>query len=139
MCLLEQDDKKLEDDSVNKRQRKGNHYLTEVSSADLYVKYSVIKNLLMVCSLPATWLQLSCHSSLPTGEDGELRENKVRSMATQLLAKFEENSSTVWKRSKVRRSKPGKLFYLGSFNPRPANRSAGGISSSDLERKKSNV
>lgn len=31
-CLLSQDDKKLEDDSVNKRRRKGNHYLTEVSS-----------------------------------------------------------------------------------------------------------
>uniref|UniRef100_A0A667ZRD7 F-actin monooxygenase n=1 Tax=Myripristis murdjan TaxID=586833 RepID=A0A667ZRD7_9TELE len=30
----------------------------------------------------------------PAGEEGELRENKVRSMATQLLAKFEENSST---------------------------------------------
>ncbi|XP_029698039.1 protein-methionine sulfoxide oxidase mical2b-like isoform X3 [Takifugu rubripes] len=69
---IPRDDKKLEDDSVNKRQRKGNHYLTE----------------------------LSCHSALPAGEDGELRENKVRSMATQLLAKFEENSSTVQKRSK---------------------------------------
>ncbi|XP_056272569.1 F-actin-monooxygenase mical2b isoform X3 [Pseudoliparis swirei] len=60
------DDITPEDDSINKRQRKGNHYLTE----------------------------LSCHSALPAGEDGELRENKVRSMATQLLAKFEENSST---------------------------------------------
>lgn len=29
-CLLSQDDKKLEDDSVNKRRRKGNHYLSEV-------------------------------------------------------------------------------------------------------------
>ncbi|XP_026221434.1 protein-methionine sulfoxide oxidase mical2b isoform X5 [Anabas testudineus] len=66
------DDKKLEDDSVNKRRRKGNHYLTE----------------------------LSCHSAPPIGEDGELRENKVRSMATQLLAKFEENSSTAQTRSK---------------------------------------
>lgn len=47
-------------------------------------------------------LQLSCHSALPAGEDGELRENKVRSMATQLLAKFEENSSTVQNRNKVR-------------------------------------
>ncbi|KAK2841840.1 hypothetical protein Q5P01_012040 [Channa striata] len=60
------DDKKLEEDSVNKRRRKGNHYLSE----------------------------LSCHSAPPAGEDGELRENKVRSMATQLLAKFEENSCT---------------------------------------------
>ncbi|XP_033997209.1 protein-methionine sulfoxide oxidase mical2b isoform X6 [Trematomus bernacchii] len=60
------DDKKLEEDSVNKRQRKGNHYLTE----------------------------LSVHSAPPAGEKGELRENKVRSMATQLQAKFQENSST---------------------------------------------
>ncbi|XP_051239431.1 F-actin-monooxygenase mical2b isoform X2 [Dicentrarchus labrax] len=66
------DDKKLEDDSVNKRRRKGNHYLTE----------------------------LSCHSAPPAGEDGELKENKVRSMATQLLAKFEENSSTAKIRNK---------------------------------------
>ncbi|XP_076588756.1 F-actin-monooxygenase mical2b isoform X3 [Chaetodon auriga] len=73
---IPRDDKKLEDDSVNKRRRKGNHYLTE----------------------------LSCHSATPAGEDGELRENKVRSMATQLLAKFEENSSTAKTRSKVDRS-----------------------------------
>uniref|UniRef100_A0A1A8L580 Microtubule associated monoxygenase, calponin and LIM domain containing 2b n=2 Tax=Nothobranchius pienaari TaxID=704102 RepID=A0A1A8L580_9TELE len=59
------DEKKLEDDSVNKRRRKGNNYLSE----------------------------LSCQSAPPAGEDGELRENKVRSMATQLQAKF-ENSST---------------------------------------------
>uniref|UniRef100_A0A8D3B1J0 F-actin monooxygenase n=1 Tax=Scophthalmus maximus TaxID=52904 RepID=A0A8D3B1J0_SCOMX len=45
-------------------------------------------------SVLPSWRQLSCHSALPAGEDGELRENKVRSMATQLLAKFEENSST---------------------------------------------
>ncbi|XP_038164635.1 protein-methionine sulfoxide oxidase mical2b isoform X3 [Cyprinodon tularosa] len=58
-------EKKEEDDSVNKRRRRGSSYLTE----------------------------LSCQSAPPAGEDGELRENKVRSMATQLLAKFEENSS----------------------------------------------
>ncbi|XP_041794158.1 protein-methionine sulfoxide oxidase mical2b isoform X1 [Chelmon rostratus] len=69
---IPRDEKKLEDDSVNKRRRKGNHYLTE----------------------------LSCHSAPPAAEDGELRENKVRSMATQLLAKFEENSSTAKTRSK---------------------------------------
>ncbi|XP_028263323.1 F-actin-monooxygenase mical2b isoform X2 [Parambassis ranga] len=63
---IPRDDKKLEEDSINKRRRKGNHYLTE----------------------------LSCHSAPPAGENGELRENKVRSMATQLLAKFEENSKT---------------------------------------------
>ncbi|XP_055011269.1 F-actin-monooxygenase mical2b isoform X3 [Boleophthalmus pectinirostris] len=60
------EDKKAEDDSVNKRRRKGDHYLSE----------------------------LSCHSAPPPGENGDLRENKVRSMATQLLAKFEENSTT---------------------------------------------
>ncbi|XP_032367629.1 protein-methionine sulfoxide oxidase mical2b isoform X1 [Etheostoma spectabile] len=64
---IPRDDKKLEDNFVNKRRRKGNHFLTG---------------------------QLSCHSVPSAGEDGELRENKVRSMATQLLAKFEENSST---------------------------------------------
>ncbi|MEQ2260397.1 Protein-methionine sulfoxide oxidase mical2b, partial [Xenotaenia resolanae] len=63
---IPRDEKKAEEDSVNKRRRKGSSYLTE----------------------------LSCHSAPPIGEDGELRENKVRSMATQLLAKFEENSST---------------------------------------------
>ncbi|XP_039664326.1 protein-methionine sulfoxide oxidase mical2b-like [Perca fluviatilis] len=63
---IPRDDNKLEDNFVNKRRRKGNHFLTE----------------------------LSCHSAPRAGEDGELRENKVRSMATQLLAKFEENSST---------------------------------------------
>ncbi|XP_028304788.1 F-actin-monooxygenase MICAL2-like isoform X4 [Gouania willdenowi] len=63
---IPREDKKLEDDSVNKRRRKGNHYLTE----------------------------LSCHSAPPAGEDGLLRENKVRSMATRLQAKLEENSST---------------------------------------------
>ncbi|XP_062246041.1 F-actin-monooxygenase mical2b isoform X3 [Platichthys flesus] len=69
---IPRDEKTAEDDSVNKRRRKGNNYLTE----------------------------LSCHSALPAGEDVELRENKVRSMATQLLAKFEENSSTAKTHSK---------------------------------------
>lgn len=31
--ILSQDDKKLEEDSVNKRRRKGNNYLSEVCSA----------------------------------------------------------------------------------------------------------
>ncbi|XP_029909568.1 F-actin-monooxygenase mical2b isoform X2 [Myripristis murdjan] len=63
------DDKKLEDnDSANRKRRKGSHYLAE--------------------------------SAPPAGEEGELRENKVRSMATQLLAKFEENSSTAKLRTK---------------------------------------
>ncbi|XP_054632648.1 F-actin-monooxygenase mical2b isoform X1 [Dunckerocampus dactyliophorus] len=62
---IPRDDKKIHDDSMNKRRRKGNLYLTE----------------------------LSCHSAPSAGEDKELRENRVRSMATQLLAKFEENST----------------------------------------------
>ncbi|XP_067356945.1 F-actin-monooxygenase mical2b isoform X4 [Channa argus] len=80
---IPRDDKKLEEDSVNKRRRKGNHYLSE----------------------------LSCHSAPPAGEDGELRENKVRSMATQLLAKFEENSSTAQTANKcvVRKDFPPRL------------------------------
>uniref|UniRef100_A0A3Q2W935 F-actin monooxygenase n=1 Tax=Haplochromis burtoni TaxID=8153 RepID=A0A3Q2W935_HAPBU len=73
---IPRDDKKPEEDSDNKKRRKGNHYLTE----------------------------LSCHSAPPAGEDGEQRENKVRSMATQLLAKFEENSATVKARTKVESS-----------------------------------
>ncbi|XP_046890944.1 protein-methionine sulfoxide oxidase mical2b isoform X2 [Hypomesus transpacificus] len=63
------EDKKLEEsDPTNKRRRKGNSYLDE--------------------------LQLSCQSAPPAGEDGEQRENKVRSMATQLLAKFEERNAS---------------------------------------------
>ncbi|XP_068170291.1 F-actin-monooxygenase mical2b-like isoform X2 [Antennarius striatus] len=75
---IPRDDKKLEEDSVNKRRRKGNHYLTE----------------------------LSCHSAPPVGDDGELQESKVRSMATQLLAKFEENSSTGGSHSKSDQEPP---------------------------------
>ncbi|KAM9808145.1 LOW QUALITY PROTEIN: F-actin-monooxygenase mical2b-like [Neosynchiropus ocellatus] len=63
---LSQDGELPEDDSASKRRRKGDSYLAE----------------------------LSCHSGPPAGENGELRDNKVRSMATQLLAKFEENAST---------------------------------------------
>ncbi|XP_029010126.1 F-actin-monooxygenase mical2b isoform X2 [Betta splendens] len=81
---IPREDKKLEDDSVNKRRRKGNNYLAE----------------------------LSCHSAPPTGEDGELRENKVRSMATQLLAKFEENSATAQIHSKSEG-----LFDSSSYPP----------------------
>ncbi|XP_024119980.1 protein-methionine sulfoxide oxidase mical2b isoform X1 [Oryzias melastigma] len=59
------EDKHQEEDSVHKRRRKGNDYLSE----------------------------LSCHSAPPAGEDAELQENNVRSLATRLQAKFEENSS----------------------------------------------
>nr|XP_061825780.1 F-actin-monooxygenase mical2b-like isoform X1 [Nerophis lumbriciformis] len=62
---IPRDDKQLDADSINKRRRKGNRCHTE----------------------------LSCDSAPSAGEDRELRENRVRSMATQLLAKFEENST----------------------------------------------
>ncbi|XP_061891729.1 F-actin-monooxygenase mical2b isoform X4 [Entelurus aequoreus] len=62
---IPRDDKQLDADSINKRRRKGNSYHTE----------------------------LACDSAPSAGEDRELRENRVRSMATQLLAKFEENST----------------------------------------------
>uniref|UniRef100_A0A3P9KI49 F-actin monooxygenase n=1 Tax=Oryzias latipes TaxID=8090 RepID=A0A3P9KI49_ORYLA len=57
------EDKPQEEDSVHKRRRKGNDDLTE----------------------------LSCHSAPPACEEVELQENRVRSLATQLQAKFEEN------------------------------------------------
>ncbi|XP_041746449.1 protein-methionine sulfoxide oxidase mical2b isoform X3 [Coregonus clupeaformis] len=61
---IPKDDRKLEEnDPMNKRRRKGSNYLEE----------------------------LSCQSAPPAGDGGE--QNKVRSMATQLLAKFEENAS----------------------------------------------
>lgn len=58
------DDKKLEDNDPNKKRRKGCNYLEELSGRD----------------------------ALTAGEGLEQKENKVRSMATQLLAKFEENA-----------------------------------------------
>ncbi|XP_075998379.1 F-actin-monooxygenase mical2b [Genypterus blacodes] len=79
---IPREDKKPEDDSANKRRRKGDHYLTE----------------------------LSCHSAPPAGEDGSQRENKVRSMATQLQAKFEENSTGMQhNKCVVRKDFPPKL------------------------------
>uniref|UniRef100_A0A4W5KC84 F-actin monooxygenase n=1 Tax=Hucho hucho TaxID=62062 RepID=A0A4W5KC84_9TELE len=70
-----QDNVKLEEnDPMNKRRRKGSNYLEEV-----WTDHS------LCC-------QLSCQSAPPAGDGGE--QNKVRSMATQLLAKFEENAST---------------------------------------------
>ncbi|XP_022539518.2 F-actin-monooxygenase mical2b isoform X2 [Astyanax mexicanus] len=58
------DDKKLDDNDPNKKRRKGYNYLEELSGRD----------------------------ALTAGEGLEQKENKVRSMATQLLAKFEENA-----------------------------------------------
>ncbi|XP_035387983.1 protein-methionine sulfoxide oxidase mical2b isoform X6 [Electrophorus electricus] len=61
---IPKDDKKLEDDDLNKKRRKGCNYLEELS-----------------------------YQSAPFArEGGEQKENKVRSMATQLQAKFEENA-----------------------------------------------
>ncbi|XP_041694193.1 protein-methionine sulfoxide oxidase mical2b isoform X5 [Coregonus clupeaformis] len=61
---IPKEDKKLEEkDPMSKRRRKGSNYLEE----------------------------LSCQSAPPAGEGGE--QNKVRSMATQLLAKIEENGA----------------------------------------------
>ncbi|XP_046897535.1 F-actin-monooxygenase MICAL2 isoform X2 [Hypomesus transpacificus] len=60
------DDKKLEDTDPTKRRRKVGSYLEEVT--------------------------LSSQSGSSGGEGREPRENKVRSMATQLLAKFEESN-----------------------------------------------
>ncbi|KAM9854392.1 F-actin-monooxygenase mical2b [Aulostomus maculatus] len=85
---IPRDDKKLEEDSVHKRRRKGNRYLTE----------------------------LSCHSATSAGEEGELRENKVRSMATQLLAKFEENSST----GNIRTKDPSDPSFSPPLSPPPS-------------------
>uniref|UniRef100_A0AAV2KYM6 F-actin monooxygenase n=1 Tax=Knipowitschia caucasica TaxID=637954 RepID=A0AAV2KYM6_KNICA len=82
---IPRDDKRADDDSVNKRRRKGDHYLSE----------------------------LSCHSAPPPAENGELRENKVRSMATQLLAKFEENSTT----GKIQTKSNGDLSHPVSLSP----------------------
>uniref|UniRef100_W5L0U5 F-actin monooxygenase n=1 Tax=Astyanax mexicanus TaxID=7994 RepID=W5L0U5_ASTMX len=71
------DDKKLDDNDPNKKRRKGYNYLEELSGRD----------------------------ALTAGEGLEQKENKVRSMATQLLAKFEENapSCALRRQANVRR------------------------------------
>uniref|UniRef100_A0A3B4BZL3 F-actin monooxygenase n=1 Tax=Pygocentrus nattereri TaxID=42514 RepID=A0A3B4BZL3_PYGNA len=71
------DDKKLEDNDPNKKRRKGSNYAEELSS----------------------------QGALTAGEGLEQKENKVRSMATQLLAKFEENapSCALRRQANVRR------------------------------------
>ncbi|KAL6480858.1 hypothetical protein MHYP_G00118910 [Metynnis hypsauchen] len=76
------DDKKLEDNDPNKKRRKGSNYPEELSS----------------------------QGALTAGEGLEQKENKVRSMATQLLAKFEENapSCALRRQANVRRE-----FALG--------------------------
>lgn len=108
--LLQQEEKKPEEDSVNKRRRKGNHYLSEVGGGLTQRKFKSTFRLpsRVFTSFPARGVQLSCHSAPPAGEDGELRENRVRSMATQLQAKFEENSSALITRGKVRLTRVGR-------------------------------
>ncbi|KAG7473708.1 hypothetical protein MATL_G00098760 [Megalops atlanticus] len=64
---IPKDDKKLEDnDSANKKRRKGGSYLEEATN-------------------------FSSQSAPSVGEGREQKENKVRSMVTQLLAKIEKN------------------------------------------------
>uniref|UniRef100_A0A8C7KVQ8 F-actin monooxygenase n=1 Tax=Oncorhynchus kisutch TaxID=8019 RepID=A0A8C7KVQ8_ONCKI len=81
---IPKDNGKLEaNDPMNKRRRKGSTYLEE----------------------------LSCQSAPPAGDGGE--QNKVRSMATQLLAKFEENASPG---SSLRNKKKVQTVTTGEFN-----------------------
>ncbi|XP_017330272.2 F-actin-monooxygenase mical2b isoform X3 [Ictalurus punctatus] len=61
---IPKDDKRVEDNDLNKKRRKGISYLEELSK----------------------------QSTSTAVEEGEQKENKVRSMATQLQAKFEENA-----------------------------------------------
>uniref|UniRef100_A0A4W4FU71 F-actin monooxygenase n=1 Tax=Electrophorus electricus TaxID=8005 RepID=A0A4W4FU71_ELEEL len=90
---IPKDDKKLEDDDLNKKRRKGCNYLEEVCLSD-----------------DASVFCLSYQSAPFAREGGEQKENKVRSMATQLQAKFEENAPS----SAVRRQvNPRKEFAPG--------------------------
>ncbi|KAJ8344288.1 hypothetical protein SKAU_G00316170 [Synaphobranchus kaupii] len=84
---IPKDNRKLEDnDSANKRRRKGCNYLEEATN-------------------------FSSQTAPSGGEGGEQKENKVRSMATQLLAKFEENapSCTLRRQGSLRREFPQNL------------------------------
>ncbi|XP_073798350.1 F-actin-monooxygenase mical2b isoform X12 [Danio rerio] len=58
-------DKKLEESDVNRKRKKASSHHEEL---------------------------MSCQTAPPAGEREEQKENKVRSMATQLLARFEENA-----------------------------------------------
>ncbi|XP_051979020.1 F-actin-monooxygenase mical2b-like isoform X6 [Xyrauchen texanus] len=74
-------DKKLEGNDSNKKRKKATSHLEEL---------------------------MSNQSAPPVGERGEQKENKVRSMATQLLAKFEENapSCALRRQTSLRREFP---------------------------------
>ncbi|XP_030648936.1 F-actin-monooxygenase MICAL2 isoform X1 [Chanos chanos] len=81
---IPKDDKKVEDnDPIYKRRRKVGSYLEEATN-------------------------FSSQSSSLASEGQELKENKVRYMATQLLAKFEANASscTSWRQSDPNSVKP---------------------------------
>ncbi|XP_036399095.1 F-actin-monooxygenase MICAL2 isoform X5 [Megalops cyprinoides] len=76
------DDKKFEDnDSTSKRRRRANSYLEEATN-------------------------FTSQSASSGGMGGEVKENKVRSMATQLLAKFEDNTPNCMLRRKTERPTP---------------------------------
>uniref|UniRef100_A0A3B1K1B6 F-actin monooxygenase n=1 Tax=Astyanax mexicanus TaxID=7994 RepID=A0A3B1K1B6_ASTMX len=85
------DDKKLDDNDPNKKRRKGYNYLEELSGRD----------------------------ALTAGEGLEQKENKVRSMATQLLAKFEENApSCALRRQKKAQTQSAREFSRKSIRER---------------------
>uniref|UniRef100_A0A673YZM8 F-actin monooxygenase n=1 Tax=Salmo trutta TaxID=8032 RepID=A0A673YZM8_SALTR len=94
---IPKDNGKLEEnDPMNKRRRKGT-----IFNVDKGTDHS------LCC-------QLSCQSAPPAGDGGE--QNKVRSMATQLLAKFEENASPGSSlRNKVSSSRLEIHVFLFSF------------------------
>ncbi|XP_062856856.1 F-actin-monooxygenase mical2b isoform X3 [Trichomycterus rosablanca] len=58
--------------------------------------------------------ELSCQGGLSTEENGEHKENKVRSMATRLQAKFEENAPSSTLRRQADRSCPAAVKPLSS-------------------------
>ncbi|XP_030648944.1 F-actin-monooxygenase MICAL2 isoform X2 [Chanos chanos] len=84
---IPKDDKKVEDnDPIYKRRRKVGSYLEEATN-------------------------FSSQSSSLASEGQELKENKVRYMATQLLAKFEANASscTSWRQGSLKKEFPQNL------------------------------
>ncbi|XP_051740314.1 F-actin-monooxygenase mical2b isoform X6 [Ctenopharyngodon idella] len=95
-------DKKLEDNDTNKKRKKASSHLEEL---------------------------MSNQSAPPVGEREEQKENKVRSMATQLLARFEENAPssglrrqrTVGKVSSAIGVKAATLAILYETDHRPNN------------------
>ncbi|XP_060784294.1 F-actin-monooxygenase mical2b isoform X2 [Neoarius graeffei] len=72
---IPKDDKKVEDNDLSKRRRKGINYLEELSK----------------------------RSTSTAVEEGEQKENKVRSMATRLQAKFEENAPSCRRQVNLRK------------------------------------